>query len=56
MGHYTFLAEPTELGRRLLPELCIDAPGVERAAIHRQVGELAAAFFAQHIEACPSSM
>ena len=34
VGHYTFLAEATERGRELAPELCLDAPGVDRRRIH----------------------
>jgi predicted dienelactone hydrolase len=49
VGHYTFLAEATALGRELLPALGVDKPGVDRAAVHRHVGELAATFFAQQL-------
>jgi predicted dienelactone hydrolase len=45
VGHYVFLAECTELGRRTLPELCADPPGVDRAAVHRDVAADAVAFF-----------
>jgi predicted dienelactone hydrolase len=44
VGHYTFLAEGTAHGRELLPHLCLDHPNVDRAAVHKQVAELAVAF------------
>lgn len=51
VGHYTFLAECAPAGRDALPMLCIDEPGVDRATVHRQVGEMAQAFFARHLPA-----
>jgi len=44
IGHYTFLADCTVEGRGGLP-ICRDAAGVDRAAIHKQVSELAFQFF-----------
>jgi predicted dienelactone hydrolase len=44
VGHYTFLADCTGEGRGGLP-ICRDAKGLDRAAIHRQVGEMAYGFF-----------
>lgn len=49
VGHYVFLAECTALGCQLMPELCLDAPGVERKAIQQQASELALNFFARHL-------
>ncbi|GAA5529091.1 hypothetical protein Hgul01_02895 [Herpetosiphon gulosus] len=33
VGHYVFLAECTEAGCQLIPELCLDAPEVDRKSI-----------------------
>lgn len=49
VGHYTFLAESTPLGQRLLPELCVDHPSIDRAAIHQQVSQSAVEFFERHL-------
>jgi predicted dienelactone hydrolase len=49
VGHYTFLAEGTPLGQRLLPEFCVDHPSVDRAAVHRQVSRWAMEFFEQYL-------
>jgi predicted dienelactone hydrolase len=46
IGHYTFLAECTQNGKRSLA-ICRDAEGVDRAAVHVQVSELAFEFFEQ---------
>jgi predicted dienelactone hydrolase len=37
VGHYVFLCEGTEVGRRREPELFVDAAGVDRRAIHEEV-------------------
>jgi predicted dienelactone hydrolase len=29
VAHYTFLGEGTEIGKQVLPDLCLDAPGVD---------------------------
>ena len=44
-GHYVFTDECTETGRATYPAICIDAPGVDRAAIHRRTARLAETFF-----------
>jgi predicted dienelactone hydrolase len=44
-GHYTFLDECTPAGRTELPQLCVDAPGVDRRAVHQDVARRAAQFF-----------
>ena len=45
VGHYVFLEECTAAGRQEAPELCVDPPGVDRAAIHAQVAALALDLF-----------
>ena len=45
VGHYVFLDECTDFGKQGLPMLCIDAPGVDRRAVHAQVSEMAGVFF-----------
>lgn len=49
VGHYAFLDRCTEAGRRFAAAICVDAPGVDRDAIHRQAAALAIAFFAAHL-------
>jgi predicted dienelactone hydrolase len=44
VGHYTFLHECTPRGQEALP-VCRDAAGVNRAAVHEIVRELALSFF-----------
>ncbi len=50
VGHYTFLADCTTEGRGGLP-ICRDAGGVNRAAIHIQVSQMAVEFFAATLKA-----
>ena len=45
VDHDIFVNECNEEGRNEFPQACIDAPGVERAAIHAQVGAAAVRFF-----------
>jgi predicted dienelactone hydrolase len=45
VDHEIFVNECNQEGRDEFPEACIDAPGVDRAAIHRSVGEAAQKFF-----------
>jgi predicted dienelactone hydrolase len=47
VDHEIFVNECDEEGRNEVPEACIDAPGVDRAAIHRSVGEAALKFFGE---------
>jgi len=49
-GHYTFFATCTALGRKAHPELCVDAPGVDRQRIHERAASMAAAFFSEHLK------
>jgi predicted dienelactone hydrolase len=51
VDHYVFVDECTEVGRSSLPLLCVDRPGVDRAAIHDEAIDLAAKFFATHLSA-----
>ncbi len=45
IGHYTFLDVGTEAGKKQFPQLFVDNPGVNREAVHNQVGQMAAEFF-----------
>jgi predicted dienelactone hydrolase len=45
VDHYTFVDLCTEAGRSSQPMLCVDHPGVDRAAVHTATIELAAKFF-----------
>jgi predicted dienelactone hydrolase len=45
VGHYTFLDVGTEAGKKQLPQLFVDDAGVDRQAVHDQVGQMAAEFF-----------
>ena len=44
VGHYTFLHDCTENGKKVLP-ICRDGAGVDRAAVHRDVARRAVQFF-----------
>ena len=44
-GHYAFLCECTEWGKANVPELCADAPGVDRRLIHDKAAALAIDLF-----------
>ena len=44
-GHEIFTNECDEEGRMEFPEGCIDAPGVDRHAIHAEIARRALAFF-----------
>jgi predicted dienelactone hydrolase len=49
VDHYTFLDECTPEGRSTMAPICVDKPGVDRAAIHNQTIDLAAKFFADKL-------
>jgi len=49
VGHYTFLDVGTEAGKKQLPKLFVDNPGVDRESVHKQVGEMAAEFFEKEL-------
>jgi len=51
IDHYVFVDECTAAGRSTLPQICIDRPGVDRAAIHDEAIDEAAKFFAGHLSA-----
>lgn len=51
VGHYAFMSEATEAGRESHPQLCRDAPGVDRGELHREVGPRVAAFLRQAVGA-----
>jgi predicted dienelactone hydrolase len=50
VGHYVFLDQCTEAGRRSLPGLCVDARGVDRAAIHQMTIGMASKFFGAELK------
>jgi predicted dienelactone hydrolase len=43
--HYEFLATCTPAGQKMLPQLCIGQPGVDREAVHAKVAAMAVRFF-----------
>jgi predicted dienelactone hydrolase len=45
VDHEIFVNECDDEGRDEFPEACIDAPGVDRHAIHQSVGDAALKFF-----------
>jgi predicted dienelactone hydrolase len=49
VGHYTFLDVGTETGKKQLPQLFVDNPGVDREAVHNRVGGMAAEFFEKEL-------
>jgi pimeloyl-ACP methyl ester carboxylesterase len=44
-GHYVFLPEATEAGRRNDPETCVDGPDIDRGAIHGRAASSAIELF-----------
>ncbi|WP_299247026.1 hypothetical protein [uncultured Aquimarina sp.] len=49
VGHYVFLNEPTEFGKKVAPTITIDNPNVDRKEIHKKTLELALSFFKEHL-------
>jgi predicted dienelactone hydrolase len=49
-GHYVFLSPCSPQLARDAPDICIDPPGVDRAAIHRQIDADALAFFRRTLD------
>ena len=49
VGHYVFTVDCTPAGRAAVPARCIDAPGVDRDAIHAATVRPAEEFFALHL-------
>ena len=45
--HYTFLDTCTPAGKESYPVDCTDPPGIDRAAVHTQVSDMAIQFFAR---------
>jgi predicted dienelactone hydrolase len=45
VGHEIFSNECDQEGRDNFPEACVDAPGVDRHALHEQIGKAALKFF-----------
>jgi predicted dienelactone hydrolase len=50
VDHEIFVNECDDEGRDEFPEACIDAPGVDRAAIHKDVGAAALEFFGMNLQ------
>jgi predicted dienelactone hydrolase len=55
VGHYTFLSEGTAYGKQISPTFCLDHASIDRAAVHKQVAQMAAEFFAQHLATSQAS-
>ena len=51
--HEIFVNECNKEGRDEFPEACIDAEGVDRAALHRTIGEAAVGFFGTALRTSP---
>lgn len=49
VSHYVFLSECGSAGIETLPQICLDAKTVNRAAVHREVGEMAFKFFQKNL-------
>lgn len=49
VGHYVFLNEPTEFGKKVAPDICVDHPRVNRKEIHDTVFTLAKEFFDKNL-------
>ena len=50
VDHEIFVNECDEEGKDEFPEACIDAPGVDRGAIHRTIGDAALNFFDKSLQ------
>lgn len=49
VGHYVFLANCTDEGRKSRPNLCNDGQGIDRESIHSKTAHLALEFFAAQL-------
>jgi predicted dienelactone hydrolase len=49
VDHEIFVNECNQIGRDEFPEACIDAPGVDRTAIHSEIADVANRFFDSHL-------
>jgi predicted dienelactone hydrolase len=56
VDHEIFVNECNDEGRDEFPEACIDAAGVDRAALHRTIGEAAVKFFGKTLKVGTWSM
>lgn len=54
VGHYTFVSLCNSRGRTYVKELCRDADGVDRAAVHREVAASAVDFFRRSLPEAPA--
>jgi predicted dienelactone hydrolase len=50
VGHYTFLATCADFGKKARPDLCNDARGVDRDAIHAKTAAMAVSFLAANLK------
>jgi predicted dienelactone hydrolase len=50
VGHYVFMGNCLAAGRKALPRICTDAPGVDRATILTETASQAEKFFAAHLQ------
>ncbi len=53
VGHYVFLNEATEFGKKVASEITIDPEGVDRKQIHNEVTGMALSFFEKHLKNKP---
>ena len=51
VDHEIFVNECNDDGRNEFPEACIDAPGVDRSALHAAIGDAAVTFFRESLPA-----
>ena len=49
VSHYVFLGECSAAGKDTLPQICLDAKTVNRAAVHSEVSEMALKFFRKYL-------
>ena len=49
VGHYVFLDTCTAAAKQSVPLICVDAPGVDRDAIHARTAALALSFFMNNL-------
>ncbi len=55
-AHYTFVDECTPEGKRAVPAICVDPPGIDRAAMHVFAAQKALQFFAKTLKMGPMAM
>ena len=48
-GHFAFLAPCPEAMAKALPDFCVDQPGFDRSAFHKELNNAALAFFRQRL-------